>query len=315
MDDLPPVVIIAGPTASGKTDTALDVAERLEGEIVNADSMQVYRGIDVLAAMPSPEEQARVRHHLFGVLDVSERCSAGRWLDMAAAALADIHARGKLPIVVGGTGLYLKVLMHGIAPMPDVPAETITSLEARFADIGGDAFKAELATVDPVTAAKFPASDRQRLIRAAAVFATTGRAISDWHNDQPDAPGYAARYCVVLFAPPRDELYDRINARFDDMLAHGAMTEAEAFADLGIDPSLPAARAVGVAELVAVAHGELPFEAAVEKAKTSSRNLAKRQFTWFSRQIHKDLIVDEKFSERDSEKIFSFIRQFVLTEA
>lgn len=314
MDDLPPVVIIAGPTASGKTDIALDVAAHLDGEIVNADSMQVYRGIDILAAMPSAEEQSRVPHHLFGVLDATERCSAGRWLEMASTVLGDIHDRGKLPIVVGGTGLYLKVLMDGIAPMPDVPTDTVTALEARFEDIGGAAFRSELATVDPVTAEKFPSSDRQRLIRAAAVYAVTGRPISDWHKEQPDAPGYAARYCVVLFVPPRDELYERINARFDAMMDHGALAEAEAFARRNIDPSLPAARAVGVAELVASIRGDMPMDTAIEKAKTASRHLAKRQFTWFSRQIRKDLLVDEKFSERDDEKIFSFIRQFVLTD-
>ncbi len=313
MNDLQPVVIIAGPTASGKTEVALDAAERLDGEIVNADSMQIYRGIDILAAMPSAEEQSRVPHHLFGALAPTERCSAGRWLDMAVAAISDIYDRGRLPVIVGGTGLYLKVLMDGIASMPDVPAETVAALETRYREIGGEAFRAELATVDPETATKFPAADRQRLVRAAAIYAETGRAITEWHADQTQEPGYAARYGVVLISPPRDELYARINARFDQMIEHGAVAEAERFAALGIDPRLPAARAVGVAELVAAVRGEMPMDVAVEKAKTASRNLAKRQFTWFSRQIRTDFRVEEKFSERDDEKIFSFIRQFVLT--
>jgi len=313
LDDLSPVVIIAGPTASGKTDLALKVAEKVNGEVVNADSMQVYADLRILTARPDDAETQRVPHHLFGCLPASERCSAGRWLGMAGSVLADIHARGRVPVVAGGTGLYLKALTDGLAQVPEIAPEIVQQMTDHLDDIGGEAFRAELAAVDPGAAERLPASDRQRLVRAAAVFAATGRTLSDWQNDQPDAPGYPARYCTVLLMPPRDEMYAAIDARFDAMMAAGALEEAEAFGKLGLAPDLPASRAVGVGELLHVLRGEWDMETAVSKAKTASRHLAKRQMTWFRRQIRTDLIIEEKFSERDDERIFSFIRKFLLT--
>lgn len=314
MTDLKPVVIIAGPTACGKTDLAVEIAEEFDGEIVNADSMQVYKELRILTARPSDAEVERVPHHLFGCLTVSERCSAGRWLEMAQVVLADIHARGKLPVIAGGTGLYIKALTEGLAPVPEVPSEIFERVQSHFDDVGGERFKTELALVDAGAAERLPASDRQRLIRAAAVFAATGQTLSDWQQAQTSEPGYSARYGTVLLMPPREEMYDAINARFDQMMDEGAMTEAEAFAELGVPDDMPSARAVGVAELLRVIRGEMALETAVSKAKTASRNLAKRQITWFRRQIRADITSDEKYLERDNDKIFSFIRQFVLTE-
>jgi len=187
-------------------------------------------------------------------------------------------------------------------------------VQAHFDDVGGERFKTELALVDAGAAERLPASDRQRLIRAAAVFAATGQTLSDWQKAQTSELGYAARYGNVLLMPPRDEMYDAINKRFDQMMDLGAMAEAEAFAELGIPDDLPSARAVGVAELLRVIRGKMPLETAVSKAKTASRNLAKRQMTWFRRQIRADITSEEKYLERDNDKIFSFIRQFVLTE-
>lgn len=315
MTDLKPVVIIAGPTACGKSDLAMQVAETFDGEVVNADSMQVYEELRVLTARPSPEDEAGVPHHLFGCLPVSERCSAGRWLEMAQSVLADIHARGKLPVIAGGTGLYIRALTDGLAPVPKVPDDIFNGVQAHFDEVGGDRFKTELAAVDPGAAERLPASDRQRLIRAAAVFAATGQTLSDWQNAQSPDPGYPARYGTVLLMPPRDEIYAAINARFDAMMDAGALAEAEAFAKLGVPGDLPSARAVGVAELLRYLNDEIDLETAVAKAKTASRNLAKRQITWFRRQIRADIVSDEKYLERDVDKIFSFIRQFVLTES
>ena len=314
MTDLKPVVIIAGPTACGKTELALQIAEAFDGEIVNADSMQVYKELRILTARPSDEEESRVPHHLFGCLPVSERCSAGMWLKMAQDVLTDIHARDKLPIIAGGTGLYIKALTDGLAKIPEVPVEIFEGVQSHFDEVGGERFKTELALVDPGASERLPATDRQRLIRAAAVFAATGQTLSEWQRVQTSEPGYAARYGTVVLMPPRDEIYAAINARFDQMMDQGAMAEAEAFAELGIPSDLPSARAVGVAELLRVIRGEMTLEAAVTKAKTSSRNLAKRQITWFKRQIRADMTSDEKYMERDNEKIFAFIRQFVLTE-
>lgn len=313
MTELSPVVIIAGPTASGKSALAIDVAEAFDGEIVNADSMQVYKELQILTARPDDEDLARVPHHLFGTMPSTERCSAGAWLDAVMPVLDDIRTRGKVPVVCGGTGLYLRALTEGLAPVPEVPAERVAEMEAHFDAVGGDVFREELAVVDPTAAERVPATDRQRLVRAAAVFAETGRALTAWHDEQPAGPGYAARYATILLLPARAALYQRIDARFDQMMDMGAEEEAAAFHALGIDRTLPASRAVGVAELLRVLDGEWDLETAITKAKTASRNLAKRQFTWFRRQIHADLVVSEKYSEREKQKIFAFIRQFLLT--
>ncbi|MEX0693404.1 MAG: tRNA (adenosine(37)-N6)-dimethylallyltransferase MiaA [Rhodospirillales bacterium] len=313
MDDLAPVVIIAGPTASGKTEIALKVAEMVNGEVINADSMQVYAELCILTARPVAADLARAPHHLFGILSASERCSAGRWLNLAKAALADIHARGRLPVVCGGTGLYLKALTDGLAAVPEVPDEMVAAITRHLDDVGGEAFRTELGAVDPDAAKRLPASDRQRLIRAAAVYAATGRTLSDWQREQTGEPGYPAKFYTVLLMPPRDEMYAAIDRRFDTMMEHGALDEARAFAALDLPRDLPASRAVGVAELLRTLNGEWDLETAVSKAKTASRHLAKRQVTWFKRQIRADLCVEEKFSERDEQKIFSFIRDFVLT--
>ncbi len=313
MDDLQPVVIIAGPTASGKTELALNAAKLVNGEVVNADSMQVYAELCILTARPTSAETEGVPHHLFGCLAASERCSAGRWLGMAQGVLADIHARGRVPVIAGGTGLYLKALTEGLAEVPEIPREIVAGIEAHYDAIGGAAFRTELAAVDAEAAERLPDTDRQRLVRAAAVFAETGRTLTSWQSEQPRGPGYAADYATVLLMPPRDEMYAAIDARFDRMMEAGALDEARAFRDLGLAPDLPAMRAVGVAELLRHLDGDLDLETAVGKAKTASRQLAKRQMTWFRRQIRTDLIVDEKFSERDNERIFSFIRKFLLT--
>lgn len=313
MDDLKPVVIIAGPTASGKTELALKAAELVNGEVVNADSMQVYADLCILTARPSDDEMARVPHHLFGCLSASERCSAGRWLEMASAVLAGIHQRGRVPVIVGGTGLYLKALTDGLAEVPEIAQEIVAQLCGHYDEAGGEAFRSELRAVDPEAAGRLPATDRQRLIRAAAVFAATGRTLSDWQADQPAGPGYPAAYSTILLMPPRDEMYAAIDARFDAMMAAGALQEARSFKALGLPGDLPASRAVGVAELLRHLDGEWDLATAINKAKTASRQLAKRQMTWFRRQIRTDFIIDEKYSERDDDKIFSFIRNFVLT--
>ncbi len=313
MDDLLPVVIIAGPTASGKTGLAIEVAERFGGDIVNADSMQVYDRLEILTARPSAAEMARVPHRLFGVLGPGERCSVGRWLRMAEAEIAEIRAAGRLPVLCGGTGLYLKALTQGLAAVPAVPDAVVDALRTRYAEIGGEAFRAELAAVDPVAAGRLPGTDGQRLIRALAVHRASGRTLTDWQAEQSQEPGITGRFATVLLLPPRDELYQLIDARFEAMLVAGALAEAQAFQRLGVDPALPAAKAVGLSELIRHLNGEIDLTAAVEAAKRATRNLAKRQETWFLRQIQSDLEIFEKFSERNLDKIFAFIRRFVLT--
>ena len=285
------VVIVTGPTAGGKSGLALELAERLGGWIINADSMQVYRDLRVLTARPDRADEARVPHRLFGVLGAEERCSVGRWLDMAVAEITTARAAGRLPILVGGTGMYLKALTEGLAPVPEVPATVTAEATALYDRLGGGAFAEVLAEHDPGAADALPPGDRQRLIRAYAVVQATERTLADWQNDAPTGSALDARFTTVLVLPPRDALYAACDARFTAMLDAGAMDEVRALLARELDPSLPAMRAVGVRELGAVIRGEMPLDQAADKARQATRNYAKRQLTWFRHQLTPDVTV------------------------
>lgn len=276
------IILIAGPTASGKSALAVTLAAEIGAEIVNADAMQVYRDLQILSARPAPSEMAGVPHHLFGHVDGAVRYSVGGWARDTAATLAGIAARGRAAIVVGGTGLYFRALTEGLSAAPDVPAEIRLEAEARLAGVGPEAFRAEVIAVDPAMARLKP-GDRQRHLRAWEVWRATGRSLSDIQATAgaPVASQIAAR---VVIEPPRADLYRAIEARFDAMLAGGALDEAEALRARRLDPNLPVMKAVGVAELLLHLNGALPVGAAVALAKQSSRRFAKRQMTWFRNQ-------------------------------
>lgn len=277
------ILLIAGPTASGKTALALHAAARLNGEIVNADSMQVYAGLEILSAQPSQTERAAALHHLFGVLDPSERCSVGRWADLALAQIEAVRARGRIPILVGGTGLYFKALLEGLAPAPDIPEAVRRDVDA-LAEAGGvAALHAEALSLDPVATARIEPTDRQRLMRIIAVSRAAGRGLSELQAETAPMLDPASAFGVVV-QPDRAALYARIEARFDKMIAAGALEEVRALAARDLDPQRPAMKAVGVPELLAYLRGETGLDRAVEIAKRDSRRYAKRQFTWFSNQ-------------------------------
>lgn len=308
-----PVLIVAGPTGSGKSALAVDAAEAFEGLVVNADSMQVYRELRVLTARPSPEDEVRVPHRLFGVLPAAERCSAGRWLGLAQAEIDAAWSAGPLPIVVGGTGLYLKALAEGLAEVPPVPAEIRAEAEALYARLGGETFRRELARLDPAGAARLPATDRQRLLRAYEVVRATGRPLHEWQRGSSAAPVSGGRIATVVLLPPRRSLYAAIDARLDAMLAHGAVDEVRALLALDLDASLPAMKAVGVPEIRAYLRGETSLDQAATAAKQATRRFAKRQFTWLRHQLRADFVVNEQYSERILPGIFAFIRRQILT--
>lgn len=310
-----PVLIIAGPTASGKSRLAIDVATAFAGTIINADSMQIYRELRVLTARPSMADEARVPHRLYGVLAARERCSAGRWVGMAAAEIEAALDADRLPIVVGGTGLYIRALVRGLAAIPDVPAEVHDAALTLHAELGGEAFRETLAAVDPETAERLPAGDTQRLIRAYEVMLATGRPLSHWQRAAPQRPLAAARFGTLVLDPPRDALIDTIDDRLEQMIAADAIAEVRDLLDLGLDPSLPAMKAVGVKELAAYVRGSCGIERAAAAAMVASRRFAKRQRTWIRHQIAADFVVSEQYSERIRPKIFTFIRQFLLTAA
>ena len=305
------VVVLAGPTASGKSALALDLAERFGGAIVNADAMQVYREMSVLTARPDAAAEARAPHRLYGVLSATEACSAGRWRAWAVEEIGTAHAAGSLPIVVGGTGLYLKALTQGLAPVPPVPAEIRARVRAHLAAIGPAALHAELARRDPVMAARLRPSDGQRLARATEVLEATGRSLADWHADV--APGEGFRVFTLLLAPPREALHAASDARFRAMIAAGALDEARAVRALGLDPALPATRALGLRELIRHLEGEIGLEQAIGLAQAATRQYAKRQMTWFRNQLVDPTIIFEQYSERVRQKSFAKIEHWQLT--
>ncbi len=276
------VILIAGPTASGKSAAALTLARETGAEIVNADALQVYRDLRILSARPSADEMAGVPHHLFGHVDGAVRYSAGGWARDASKALTEIAARGRPAIVVGGTGLYFRALTDGLSAAPEIPPDIRREAEERLAAIGADAFRAEVIAGDPAMARLKP-GDRQRHLRAFEVFRATGTPLSEIQRQagEPIAPTIAAR---LVIEPPRADLYRAIEARFEAMLDAGALEEARALRDRGLDPALPVMKAVGVAELLQHLNGALPFEEAVRLAKQASRRFAKRQMTWFRNQ-------------------------------
>ena len=299
--------VIAGPTASGKSGLAVALAERIDGVVINADSMQVYRGVERLTDQPDRETQARVPHRLYGVLDPSESCSAGRWRTLALAEIEAALTSGRTPVVVGGSGLYLQALMEGLAPTPDIPPAVRAAVRRRHAELGNQAFHAELAARDAGGAAKIPATDSQRMTRAVEVLEATGRSLAQWQRAPACGPPEGLGFRVILLMPPRETLYAAIDARFDRMVAAGALAEARALTARGLAPDLPVMKALGVAELAAAARGALETGAAVTRAKTATRNYAKRQITWFKGQMVADITFFTQFSESFKEKILSEI--------
>ncbi len=273
-----------GPTASGKSALALAVAERLGGEIVNADSMQVYRDFRVLTARPSPEEEARAPHHLYGHVDGAEAYSTGRWLADAREAIAAVCARGGTPILVGGTGLYFKALTEGLADIPPADPDVRAALRARAEAEGAPALHAELAARDPHTAARLEPNDAPRILRALEVLETTGESITALQTNTKPALA-PTDWRGLALTPDRETLYAAINARFDAMLAGGALDEVRAFAARNLDPALPAMKAHGAPALSAHLRGEISLAAAAEIGKRDTRRYAKRQFTWIAGQL------------------------------
>lgn len=269
--------LIMGPTASGKSALALALAERVGGEVVNADSMQVYHDFRILTARPTPADEARVAHHLYGHIDAAVRFSVGRWLDDALRVLSEIEARGATQIVIGGTGLYFKALTEGLAPAPPVDAD----VRAQLALETDAALFARLAAEDPESAARIKPNDRVRLLRAAEVL-EAGMRLSELHaHTKPAIMDWAG----LALTPPRAPLYAAIDARFDAMLAAGALDEVSAVAARHLDPMLPAMKAHGAPALMAHLRGEMSLADAVAIGQRDTRRYAKRQFTWIGHQM------------------------------
>ncbi len=273
------VVLIAGPTASGKSALAVRLAATVGGEIINADSMQVYRDLRILTARPTPDEEAAAPHHLFGIADAAEAWSVGHWLRQVVPILDRLRRDQKPAIIVGGTGLYFLALTRGLAHIPSVPTEVRESAIAELSDVGEAAFRQRLASVDPLAERRISPGDGQRLARALSVYAATGRPLSHWQS-QTEATLSPGSWRGIVLDPPRATLYERCDARLQAMIERGALQEVERLLARKLDRGLPVMKALGVTAFAAQLKGEMTAAQALEHARAETRRYAKRQTTW-----------------------------------
>ena len=280
-----PVALIAGPTASGKSAAALELAKALDktgrgAVIVNADSMQVYADIPVLSAAPDAQEQSQCPHVLYGAWDGADACSAAAWAARARDEIAKAHEAGAVPILVGGTGMYLKVLLEGIAPIPEIEPhvrEVVRAMDTAAA-------YAALQIEDPLRAAELQPADSQRIARALEVKRSTGVTLADWQQAKSGGIADDVTLCAAVIMPERQFVYDRCDTRFAAMIETGAVEEVEALLARGLSPALPVMRAIGVPEISAMIRGAMTKDEAIDAGAQSTRNYAKRQFTWLRNQ-------------------------------
>lgn len=301
-------VLIAGPTASGKSELALRIAAAVDGVVLNADSMQVYRDLRVLTARPDEAERARAPHRLYGFVSAADGYSVGRYVEDVTAALGELRAAGRIPVIVGGTGLYFRALLEGLSPVPQVDDAVRQRWRDEARRAGAAALHAILAERDPAMAKRLVQTDTQRIVRALEVFDSTGRSLADWQA-MPGRPVLDGDHCVrLVMSLPREVVYERCDRRFEAMLADGALEEVEALAALGLAPDLPIMRAVGVRALIAHLGGHLTLEEAAEVAKTETRNYAKRQLTWLRRNMISWNHINLEYSTNQFDQIVSFVR-------
>jgi tRNA dimethylallyltransferase len=309
-------VLLAGPTASGKSGLAIALAKEFDGVVINGDSMQVYDELRVITARPSAEEEAQCPHRLYGVLAPDEVCSAPLWRDLALGEISKCHEEGKLPIIVGGTGLYFEILTRGIADIPKINPEIREGLRILQKEEGNQPIYDRLVEKDPQSAARLNLGDSQRLLRALEVVEDTGTTLGDWHRKSPDGPILETPYAWLALTPDRDWLYDRCNRRLDWMIDEGdAIAEVEALLALNLDKSVPAMKALGVPEIAAFLTGDMTRDEAKERIKMQTRRYAKRQLTWVRNKMSEAKTSSAQDSESLCSEFFPFIRQFLLTAA
>jgi len=276
----PPLVLIAGPTASGKSALALALAQQINGVIVNADSAQIYRDLRILSAAPTSDDLQRAEHQLYGVQDGALPCSAAEWAAMARGEVAEIHAKSCTPILVGGTGLYLRTLLDGIAPVPAIDPDV--RARVREADVADNYLK--LRTFDPQRAEKLKPGDTARINRALEVILSTGRTLSEWQEQREGGIADAVELRPLILLPPRKWLYARCDERFARMIDEGAVSEVEALLARNLNPNLPVMRAIGVRDISSYLRGEATLDEAIAAGQQATRRYAKRQYTWFAHQ-------------------------------
>ena len=305
-------VVFAGPTASGKSAAALAAAREFGGTVINADSMQVYRELAILTARPDAAAMAAAPHRLYGAISARDSFSVARWRDMALAEIDAALAADRLPILAGGTGLYIEALAKGLASVPEIPAAVREEARRLVAEEGAAAFHARLARLDPEAAAAIRPSDRQRMLRAFEVKMATGKSLRAWQR-VPGAAADAPDLLTFVFLPPRDALYAACDRRFAAMIEAGAVAEVRALLALGLDPDLPVMKAVGLREIAAYLRGDMDRARMITLGRQATRRYAKRQYTWFRHRLPEAVIMAEQYSERLDRDIFTKIRESRLT--
>ena len=290
-------VIIAGPTASGKSQLAIDLAAAFNGVVINADSMQIYRDTPVLSAIPSAAERGGIEHCLYGVFPSSKNGTVVEWLMLAAGEIRRVWAEGKLPVICGGTGLYIDNLINGTTPIPEADADVRRQVMKQLEEKGVRALYEDLAKADPESAARLNPNDTTRVRRALEVYRQTGKKLSDWHRLPMIKKLPEAEFAAVKIIPGIKELEERCSLRFDRMMAAGALDEVRRLSALNLAPNLPAMKALGVPELLAALRGEVSLEDAVAAAKLHTRQYAKRQRTWFRNKLKADVVLDECYRD------------------
>lgn len=290
-----PVLIIAGPTASGKSALAVAVALALNGVIINCDSMQIYKDIPIIAATPSTEEKAAVEHRLFEIYDVTKRGNVVEWLDLCVAEIKKLWAENHLPVVVGGTGMYIDSLINGVTPIPEVNPEVRRSLQQRLHNEGLLKLYIELRQKDAEIARKLSSNDKTRIVRALEIIATTGKKVSEWYQMPLIKKLPEANFTVVKIVPEIEVIEERCRSRLDKMVQEGALDEITGLLHRGIDETLPAMKALGVPELSLAVKGEMLLSEALELAKLHTRQYAKRQRTWLKNKLSADIVFSDVY--------------------
>lgn len=290
------VVVIGGPTASGKSKLAIDLALQLNGEIINADSMQVYKDTPILSAVPDKKEKSLVKHHLFEIYESSVHGNVVDWLERCVQKIKEIREQGKMPIVVGGTGLYLKNLTEGTTPIPATPDDVREKIYADLKENSLEYMYEKLQKSDKKIAEKISKNDKTRILRALEVFAATGIKLSDWYEKPMIKKLPDAKFFAIKLIPNISELDEKCAIRFEQMLEEGALEEVRNLAAKNLDDSLPAMKALGVPELKAFIEGKISFEDAVFQSKLHTRQYAKRQLTWFKNQMKADFVINECYN-------------------
>ena len=306
-------ILIAGPTASGKSGLAIELARASNGVVINADSMQVYRELRVLTARPSADEEAAAPHRLYGITSVAAPFSVGLWLERVQVEIAAARQAGRLPIIVGGTGLYFQALTEGMAKIPVIPEHVRQAARARLSELGPAGLHAALAERDPLMTGRLTPTDSQRLVRAYEVIEGTGLSLATWQQQAATTAVLAPPWHGFVLTWPREQLYHRCDERLAAMLDQGALDEVADLAAMGLDPGLPAMKALGVAELIRYSRGEIGRAQALAVAQQATRRYAKRQMTWFRNKMYSWMSIYLQDSESFSERIIPLILKNILT--